>query len=149
MSGNSQLLNNQVCFALYSTSNAITRAYRPLLQPLDLTYLQYVVMLVLWESDGLNVKEIGKKLYLDSGTLTPLLKRLEQKQLVERKRRREDERVVDIYLTKKGLTLRDKAKAIPQEMACEVSLTADEARQLRDQCNEILEGLTHQDGRSD
>ncbi|CAG9296338.1 hypothetical protein CEDIAZO_01487 [Celerinatantimonas diazotrophica] len=91
------LLDNQVCFALYSAANAIVRAYRPLLIELDLTYLQYLVMMVLWQSNGINVKTLGEKLHLDSGTLTPLLKRLEGKKLVQRRVSQRDERVKELF----------------------------------------------------
>jgi DNA-binding MarR family transcriptional regulator len=106
------LLNNQICFAVYSTAHAFNRVYKPLLDRLGLTYPQYLVMLVLWERDGLSVKEIGERLFLDSGTLTPLLKRLEAAYLVKRTRSKADERQVLVALTARGAGLRDKAKAV-------------------------------------
>ena len=106
-------LDNQLCFALYSTSLAMTRLYKPLLAALDLTYPQYLVMLVLWEQDGLTVSDIGERVYLDSGTLTPLLKRLEASQLLTRLRDTADERRVFIQLTAAGRALREKALPIP------------------------------------
>ncbi|MDB5892204.1 MAG: transcriptional regulator, MarR family [Polaromonas sp.] len=106
-------LDNQLCFALYSTSLAMTRVYKPLLDKLGLTYPQYLVMLVLWEQDGLMVSELGNKLYLDSGTLTPLLKRLEVSGLVCRIRAVEDERRVHVTLTAVGRALKNKAAYIP------------------------------------
>ena len=106
------LLANQLCFAVYSTAHAFNRVYRPLLDRLGLTYPQYLVMLVLWERDGLSVKEIGERLFLDSGTLTPLLKRLETAQLVRRMRSAADERQVLVALTAQGTALREKARAI-------------------------------------
>lgn len=111
-------LDDQLCFALYSASRAVTRAYAPLLQPLGLTYPQYLVLLVLWERDGASVKQLGERLALDSGTLTPLLQRLESQGLVERRRGDDDERVVRIRLTAAGRALRGKARKIPSELAC-------------------------------
>ena len=107
------LLGNQLCFAVYSTAHAFNRAYKPLLDRLGLTYPQYLVMLVLWERDGVPVKDIGERLLLDSGTLTPLLKRLEAAELVKRSRSTEDERQVLIALTPKGQALQEKARAVP------------------------------------
>ncbi|HQS32700.1 MAG: MarR family transcriptional regulator [Polaromonas sp. 39-63-203] len=107
------LLDNQLCFALYSTSLAMTRVYKPLLDALGLTYPQYLAMLVLWEKDGLMVSELGERLYLDSGTLTPLLKRLESSGLIARLRDVEDERRVHITLTAEGRKLKDRAASIP------------------------------------
>ena len=112
------VLGQQLCFALYSASRALIRAYAPLLEPLGLTYPQYLVMLVLWEEDDVSVKVLGERLALDSGTLTPLLKRLEQQGVVTRRRDRDDERVVRIALTAAGAKLRDKARRIPAELAC-------------------------------
>lgn len=118
--GNALLLDNQLCFALYSASLAMTTVYQPLLAALGLTYPQYLVMLVLWEGDGLTVSEIGKRLYLDSGTLTPLLKRLEASGLIGRLRDVKDERRVRINLTAAGRRLRSKAAKIP---ACILAAT--------------------------
>src|SRR6202140_4412432 len=106
------LLGNQLCFAIYSTAHAFNRVYKPLLDRLGLTYPQYLVMLVLWERDGVPVKEIGERLFLDSGTLTPLLKRLEAAGLIKRTRSTEDERQVLIALTSQGQALREKATAV-------------------------------------
>jgi len=111
-------LEQQLCFALYHASRAMTRAYGPLLEPLGLTYPQYLVMLVLWEEKTASVKELGQRLALDSGTLTPLLKRLEQSGLVTRRRDAADERVVQIEITAEGEKLRDKAQNVPLELAC-------------------------------
>ena len=107
------LLDNQLCFALYSTSLAMTKLYKPLLEELGLTYPQYLVMLVLWERDGLMVSELGERLFLDSGTLTPLLKRLESAGLIARIRAVEDERRVHITLTAAGRKLKAKAQKVP------------------------------------
>lgn len=108
------LLNNQVCFALHSTSLLMTKVYKPLLQALGLTYPQYLAMLVLWERDGLTVGEISNRLLTDPGSLTPLLKRLESEGLLKRTRSREDERVVLVQLTDKGHALHEDAKRVPQ-----------------------------------
>src|ERR1700676_5631946 len=108
------LLGNQLCFAVYSTAHAFNRAYKPLLDRLGLTYPQYLVMLVLWERDGLPVKDIGERLFLDSGTLTPLLKRMETAELIKRTRSTEDERQGRIALTARGHALQEKATAVPQ-----------------------------------
>lgn len=125
-------LDEQLCFALYNASRALTRAYGPLLEPLGLTYPQYLVLLVLWERDGLPVKEVGERLALDSGTLTPLLKRLDQQGLVERRRGADDERLVRIHLTAAGRALRNKARKIPTELACRAGYDLASDRSIRD-----------------
>ena len=107
------LLDNQLCFALYSTSLAMTKLYKPLLEQMGLTYPQYLVMLVLWERDGLMVSELGERLFLDSGTLTPLLKRLESASLIARIRDVQDERRVHIMLSAAGRALKTQAASIP------------------------------------
>src|SRR5580700_4972411 len=109
-------LDNQICFAVYSAAHAFNRVYKPLLDRLGLTYPQYLVMLVLWERDGVPVKEIGERLFLDSGTLTPLLKRLEQAGQIKRTRSTEDERQVLIGLTAQGHALKDKARTVPMSI---------------------------------
>ena len=111
-------LDNQFCFALYSASHAMTKTYKPMLDQLGLTYPQYLVMLVLWEQDAILVKEIGARLFLDSGTLTPLLKRLEANGLVSRNRDPHDERQVRIVLTAEGRSLRKAAHDIPRQVLC-------------------------------
>jgi DNA-binding MarR family transcriptional regulator len=121
-------LDDQLCFALYAAQRAMTRAYAPLLEPLGITYPQYLVMIVLWEEDGASVKRIGERLALDSGTLTPLLKRLEQQGLVARRRSEEDERVVHIDLTQAGKALRAKAKRIPHTLACRAGFDVESRR---------------------
>jgi DNA-binding MarR family transcriptional regulator len=108
------LLDNQLCFALYSASHAMTRLYTPLLDGLGLTYPQYLVMLVLWELDGQTVSAVGARLSLDSGTLTPLLKRMEAAGLIERRRSSEDERRVQVFVSAKGVALKDQAAAVPE-----------------------------------
>ncbi len=111
-------LENQFCFALYSASHAMTKTYKPMLDRLGLTYPQYLVMLVLWEQDAILVKDIGARLFLDSGTLTPLLKRLEGNGLLSRNRDPHDERQVRIVLTAQGRSLREQAEAIPHQVLC-------------------------------
>src|SRR6266699_3622378 len=139
------LLGNQLCFAIYSTAHAFNRAYKPLLDKLGLTYPQYLVMLVLWERDGVSVKNIGERLFLDSGTLTPLLKRLEAAELIQRTRSTEDERQVLIALTSRGQALREKARTVPQGIlaasACsvpELATMKNELVALRDRLNAAL-----------
>ncbi|KUP03911.1 MarR family transcriptional regulator [Bacillus coahuilensis m2-6] len=106
-------LDQQLCFTIYAASREMTKIYRPLLEELDLTYPQYLAMLALWEEDGLTVKKLGEKLFLDSGTLTPMLKRMEGNGLLSRKRDAEDERKVGVFLTEKGKELKSKAECIP------------------------------------
>jgi len=124
-------LDEQMCFPLYAAANTIIRVYRPLLKPLGLTYPQYLVMLVLWESAPLAVGEIGARLFLDSGTLTPLLKRLELGGLLVRRRDRRDERRVNIVLTVTGRQLKAKARAVPAALACRVLVAPINAQRLR------------------
>lgn len=130
-------LKNQLCFPLYSLSKAITNQYRPFLGALDLTYPQYLVMIVLWEHDNLSVNDIGQRLHLDSGTLTPLLRRLEQKNLLTRKRATDDERRVMIALTDDGKALQEQAKDIPSKMVRRLAMTEDEAMVLRNVINRL------------
>ncbi|MBI5320149.1 MarR family transcriptional regulator [Bradyrhizobium sp.] len=125
------LLGNQLCFAVYSTAHAFNRFYKPLLDRLGLTYPQYLVMLVLWEEDGLPVKEIGERLFLDSGTLTPLLKRLEAAGLVKRTRSTEDERQVIVALTAQGEDLKEKARSLPLSILAASQCSVAELTELR------------------
>jgi DNA-binding MarR family transcriptional regulator len=138
-------LDNQLCFALYAASRAMTAAYAPLLDELELTYPQYIVMLVLWEHDGERVSQIGERLHLDSATLTPLLKRLESRGLVERRRSGEDERVVEVFLTAAGKRLERKAADIPRCMLDKVQLNVTEAAKLRDEVQHLTERLRASD----
>lgn len=110
-------LQNQLCFPLYACSKEIVRRYKPVLDPLELTYTQYLVMMVLWEEESINIKDLGEKLFLDSGTLTPVVKKLESKGYIERNRCVEDERCVIVNLTKEGRKLADIAKAVPCKMS--------------------------------
>ena len=139
------LLDNQICFAVYSAAHAFNRVYKPLLDRLGLTYPQYLVMLALWERDRVPVKDIGERLFLDSGTLTPLLKRLETAGLVRRTRSTEDERQVLIDLTPQGQALKEKARAVPQSIleasdcsVAELVALKSEIVSLRDRLNAAL-----------
>lgn len=123
-------LENQLCFPLYACSKEIVRKYKPFLDKLDLTYTQYITMLVLWEKKEMNVKEIGEALFLDSGTLTPLLKKLENKGYVTRNRSKEDERSINVTITPEGEALREKALDVPVGMGECVKLTKEEAETL-------------------
>ena len=134
-------LDNQVCFALYSASLAMTKLYKPLLDAVGLTYPQYLVMLVLWERDGLTVSELGDRLFLDSGTLTPLLKRLEASGHLARLRDVQDERRVRITLTADGRALRDRAQTIPQCVLQSSQCSLPELAALTGQLNHLRDML--------
>jgi len=136
-------LDHQLCFALYSSSLAMTKIYKPLLAPLGLTYPQYLAMLVLWESDGISVSTLGQRLSLDSGTLTPLLKRLEANALIERRRAEDDERRVDIFLTKAGRSLKKQAQSIPPELACATACSLEELSSLTRRLHELRAQLAN------
>lgn len=123
-------LENQLCFPLYACSKEIIRKYKPLLDELELTYTQYITMMVLWEKKEMNVKKLGDILFLDSGTLTPVLKKLEQKGYIKRNRATDDERNLIIKITEKGINLRKKAKDIPMEISKCVNLTQEEVASL-------------------
>lgn len=135
------LLKNQVCFSLYSASNALIRSYRPLLSVLDLTYPQYLTMMVIWEKNGINVKDLGHDLHLDSGTLTPLLKRLEAKGFITRERSDEDERVRLVFLTTQGQQLKSQAESVPETIFCKSQLEIAELQQLKTSCEKLLANL--------
>ncbi len=134
-------LENQMCFPLYACSKEIIRKYKPYLDELDLTYTQYISMMVLWEVKEINVKELGKKLYLDSGTLTPMLKKLEAKGFVTRARSKEDERNLIITITEKGEALKEKAVMVPQKIGSCINITPEKAEQLYSTLYEILKTL--------
>ena len=138
-------LDKQICFSLYSASNAMARSYQPLLKNLDLTYLQYIVMMVLWQDSTMNVKELGAKVHLDSGTLTPLLKRLEAKGLVIRSRSQSDERIRLISLSDAGKKLRQAAEQVPDMMMCKSKMTSEELSSLKQACDLLLKNLTTAD----
>jgi DNA-binding MarR family transcriptional regulator len=135
-------LDRQLCFALYATTLAMTKAYKPLLAPLGLTYPQYLAMLVLWQGDGLTVSQIGERLGLDSGTLTPLLKRIEALGLVQRLRDAADERRVRLTLTAQGRSLRERAEAIPQAMAQQLGCDSDGVVDLIQRLGALRQALT-------
>ncbi|WP_069164105.1 MarR family winged helix-turn-helix transcriptional regulator [Nocardia altamirensis] len=137
-------LDEQICFPLYAASRAMTAVYRPKLERLGLTYPQYLVMLALWERDGRSVGDVCHALALDSGTLSPLLKRLEAAGLVRRQRSTADERRVDIQLTDRGRALRDEARDIPDEMAVACGLSMDEFLALRSTLRRLTDSLTAQ-----
>lgn len=123
-------LENQICFPLYACAKEVVRQYKPYLDELDLTYTQYITMLVMWEHEELNVKEIGSFLYLDSGTLTPLLKKLEDKGYITRTRSKADERNLSVALTEAGMALREKAVSIPEKLAGCISFSSEDSVQL-------------------
>lgn len=134
-------LDQQICFPVYALSRQITSIYRPLLDALSLTYPQYLVFLVLWEEDKINVKTLGKKLYLDSGTLTPLLKRLEQRGLLIRKRSPKDERVVEVFLTEEGRKLKEKAQHIPEQLVSQFHISEEKLKQLKESVTQTLQAI--------
>ncbi len=136
-------LENQLCFPLYACSKEIVRRYKPLLDKLDLTYTQYIVMMVMWEQKQINVTSLGELLYLDSGTLTPLLKKLEAKGYISRTRDKKDERNLIITIEQKGIKLKEKAKNIPEEIGKCVNLTETEALTLYKTLYKILGAISN------
>ena len=134
-------LSNQLCFPLYASGKEITRKYKPFLDKLDITYTQYIVLMVLWEKDHVSVKEIGERLYLDSGTLTPLLNKLLTKGYISKKSLPSDNRELIISLTDKGLELKKEAYEIPPQIAKEVKLSPEEAKELYRLLYKVLEGF--------
>jgi len=141
MQDNCLKLENQLCFPLYVVSKEIIRKYKPFLDELDLTYTQYIAMLVLWDQDKVNVKTLGEKLYLDSGTLTPLLKKLEQKGYIKKNKNNKDERNQVIEITKKGKALKQDAMKVPVEMGKCLSLQEEDAKSLYQILHKILKEL--------
>lgn len=134
-------LDEQICFPLYVLSKEITGLYRPILEELDLTYPQYLVMMVLWEEDGLAVSHIGEKLFLDSGTLTPVLKRLENKGFISRIRNKEDERVVQLFLTENGKNLRQQACGIPEKLLEQIHVQIEDLKNFKDTLNQLINNI--------
>lgn len=134
-------LDQQICFPLYVLSKEITGLYRPILQELDLTYPQYLVMMVLWEQEGLAVSAIGEKLFLDSGTLTPVLKRLESKGLINRIRNRSDERMVLLFLTEKGKDLRQQGCCIPQKLLSQINIKIEDLEIFKETLTQLINNL--------
>ena len=137
-------IENQLCFPLYACAKEIVRRYTPLLNELDLTYTQYITMMILWDKKKTNVKELGEKLLLDSGTLTPLLKKLESKNYIERKRSRTDERNLIVSITDTGMALREKALSIPEEMGRCVCIPEEDAKRLYELLYKVLDNLSEQ-----
>ncbi|MBN8193644.1 MarR family transcriptional regulator [Bacillus sp. NTK074B] len=135
------LLENQICFKIYTAEREITKLYRSLLEEIGVTYPQYLSLLVLWEEQTISVKDLGKKLFLDSGTLTPMLKRMEANGLVERKRSKEDERSVVISLTERGRDLKEKAKCVPNRLLERLEMDGEELKQLDQTLTTILDRL--------
>lgn len=131
-------LENQLCFPLYACSKEIIKKYKPVLDKIDLTYTQYITMMVMWDEKEINVKSLGKRLYLDSGTLTPLLKKLEGKGYITRTRNKDDERNLNIKLTKLGMDLKEKAKVVPQEVGKCINLSKEETLELYNILYKIL-----------
>ena len=138
-------LENQLCFPLYACAKEVVKQYRPFLDELNLTYTQYIAMMVLWEHEKLNVKELGEKLYLDSGTLTPVLKSLEAKGFLRRYRSEEDERVLNVELTAAGWNLRDAALDVPGKVNAGIKLNAGEVVQLYELLYKVLGGLNEEE----
>lgn len=144
-------LDQHLCFALYSATRGMTAAYRPVLTELNLTYPQYLVLLVLWEDGPVTVGRLGERLHLDSGTLSPLLKRLEANGYVNRRRSRADERQVEVVLTDAGHALEERAQCIPEQLFSATGLSVDEAEQLREAVRQLSDVLmnTPDDPRKD
>lgn len=134
-------LKNQLCFALYAATNAITRAYRSRLSHIGITYSQYLVMMVLWEADGITVKNIAQQLYLDSPTITPLLKRLESAGFVNRQRNAIDERVVNVFLTDAGRTIQARVAEMQKGVACQTGMPESQFIELRSTLHELIESI--------
>lgn len=133
-------LGSQLCFPLYAASRKIINAYTPILKPLGITYTQFIVFMVLWENDNLAVGEIGARLHLDNGTLTPLLKKMEKEGYISRKRSPQDERTVIISLTKDGLKMKDKARDIPKKIKSCVNLSSEDASELYRILYQLIDG---------
>ena len=137
-------LESQLCFPLYACAKEIVRRYNPLLEPLGLTYTQYIAMMVMWEHKSISVKEMGKLLFLDSGTLTPMLKKMEKAGLIRRKRSEDDERVVIVTITEKGEKLHDDASQVPVRMSGCVTLETEEAMQLYNLLHKLMKTFKSQ-----
>ena len=134
-------LDNQLCFAVYVASKEIIKQYKPFLDPLGLTYTQYITLLALWEKSDISVKELGQRLFLDSGTLTPLLKKLEAMNLIERVRSSDDERLIIVSLTKIGLDLKKEVIDIPDKIICSTNLNIENAVSLKKHLDILLDGM--------
>lgn len=134
-------LDNQLCFSLYAASREVIKRYKPCLDKFNLTYTQYIAMLVLWEDEKTTVKEMGKRLHLDSGTLTPLLKKIESMGLIKRYRDSNDDRVVIVELTEEGRKLKDQITCVPKEIACRININRDEIESLKHELDNLLSKL--------
>ncbi len=134
-------LENQLCFPLYAASREVVKQYTPYLKPLGLTYTQYITLMVLWQEKKLRVGDLGHKLFLDTGTLTPLLKKMEEAGLVCRTRSAHDERVVEVEITRKGMALREQLKDVPKQVGTCVRLPKEDARILYQELYKMLEGF--------
>ena len=142
------LLSNQICFPIYSVSRLITKAYKPFLDKMGITYPQYLVLMVLWENDALNINQVTEKLLLNTNTLSPLLKRMEKLELLERNRSSQDERIVVIRLTKKGMQLKKQAMPIPEQLVKTLltdNIKIDDVMQLKNMMNEWIKILAEQE----
>ncbi|EIT85679.1 organic hydroperoxide resistance transcriptional regulator OhrR [Fictibacillus macauensis ZFHKF-1] len=145
MNNDALKLENQICFKVYAAAREITKMYRSLLEDLNVTYPQYLVLLVLWEQELLTVKALGEKLYLDSGTLTPMLKRMETNGLIHRNRSQQDERSVMVSLTEEGKKLQEKAACIPQELIETIHIDKEELKMLHTSLGKILMGIQEEE----
>lgn len=140
-------LENQLCFPIYACAREIAKAYTPFLDEIDLTYTQYVTMMVMWEKENISFKELGKKLFLDSGTLTPVIKNLEKKGFVSKQRDSLDERNVIVSITDSGKALREKAKDIPSKMLCAYKLSEDEGKELYSLIYKLLNVISNEENK--
>lgn len=138
-------LENQICHSLYSATNALVRAYRPLLEKIELTYPQYLVMMALWQEDGVMIKNLVERTRFDAGTLTPILKRLQEKQLLELVKSEQDSRQKDVHLTVQGRQLAETAQSIPDALSCQIDLSLDEALQLKQLSEKLYKTITGAD----
>ena len=132
-------LENQLCFPFYAISREIIKKYKPVLDPFHLTYTQYITMLVLWEKESITFKELGQKLHLDSGTMTPVVKKLEQMNLIQKYRTKEDDRVVMVELTEQGRSLKEEIVKVPEVMSCQMQLEPEEIAQLKKLLDKMLQ----------
>ncbi|MCK9456017.1 MAG: MarR family transcriptional regulator [Candidatus Riflebacteria bacterium] len=136
-----QKLENQICFPLYAASRLIIKKYNPLLESFNITYTQYLVLMVLWENNGISVSELGEKLYLDSGTLTPVLKKMESSELLKRERSNKDERSVIVTLTPQGKTLKKRLKDIPNKMGVCINAPNEDIIKLRTMLQNFIKNM--------
>ena len=134
-------LENQICFPLYAASRMLTRAYQPLLAKLNITYPQYLVLMVLWEKDGITVNDITQKLYLNTNTITPLLQRMEKSDILQRKRSKKDERQVLVHLTEKGNQMKEMAYCIPEEIFTKMQIPLEEMFKMKEMLNSLIDHL--------